>query len=118
MFKDLGGLANIAGIMGKLPKIMEEAQQLQQRLSQISVEGAAGGGMVAVKANAAMEITGCTLSDDAVKLGDKEMLEDLIRAAVNQALSRAKQAAAEETAKVATNLGLPANLPLAGLFGS
>jgi DNA-binding protein YbaB len=48
-------------------------------------------------------------------LNDKELLEDLIVAATNQALQKARQQAAEETAKVATGLGLPAGMNFPGL---
>jgi DNA-binding YbaB/EbfC family protein len=90
--------------------------RLQQRLAQITADGDAGGGMVKVRANGKLEILSCTLSDEAMKLGDREMLEDLIVAAVNQALERARQQTAEETAKMTAGLGLPiSGLGLPGL---
>lgn len=110
MFKDLGAMA---GIMTQLPKIQQEMQALQARLGQLTAEGDAGGGMVKAKANGKMEIVSCTLSDEAFKGGDRELLEDLIRAAVNQALERVRALVAEETSKAAGNLGLPM-----GIMGS
>jgi nucleoid-associated protein EbfC len=112
MFREIG---QFASMMKSLPKIKEEMERLQQRLGQLSAEGDAGGGMVKVRVNGHMEILACTLSDEAVKLGDKEMLEDLIRAAVNQALQRARQLVAEETGKMAAGLGLPPGMNLPGL---
>jgi DNA-binding protein YbaB len=53
-----------------------------------------------------------------MRLNDREMLEDLIRAAVNQALERVRQLAAEEAAKMASSLGLPPGMGLPGLPGS
>jgi nucleoid-associated protein EbfC len=113
MFKEIGQLA---GFMKQLPKIREEMERAHQQLGQITVEGDAGAGMVKVKMNGHLVVQSCVLSEDALRLNDREMLEDLIIAAVNQAIAKARQAAAEETGKVATNLGLPAGL-MAGLQG-
>ena len=112
MFKGLGQLASL---MTQLPKIKEEMDRLQQRLGQIMAEGDAGGGMVKVRANGKLEVLSCTLSDEALKLNDREMLEDLIKAATNQALAKARQLTAEETGKMATSLGLPPGLNIPGL---
>jgi nucleoid-associated protein EbfC len=111
-FKELGQLA---GLMKQLPKIKEEMERLQQRLAQITAEGDAGGGMVKVRVNGKLEVLNCTLSEEALKLGDREMLEDLIAAAVNQAISKARQQTAAEAGKVATGLGLPPGLNIPGL---
>lgn len=115
MFKELG---QVAKLMGQLPKIKEEMGKLQERLGQITAEGDAGGGMVKVKANGRMEVVSCTLSEEAFKGGDREMLGVLIKGAVNQAIERARQQAAEETNKMAANLGLPAGMNIPGLPGS
>jgi DNA-binding YbaB/EbfC family protein len=101
--------------MKQLPKIKEEMDRLQQRLAQLVAEGDAGGGMVKVRVNGKLEVLSCALTDEAIKLGDREMLEDLIRAATNQALDRARRQAAEETSKMAGALGVPAGLNLPGL---
>src|SRR5260370_29155677 len=104
MFKGLGQLANL---MQQLPKIKAEMERLQQRLGQVVAEGDAGGGMVKVRVNGKQEVLSCTLSDEVVRLNDREMLEDLIRAASNQALQRARQLAAEGTTKVAAAVDRP-----------
>jgi nucleoid-associated protein EbfC len=112
MFKELGQLA---GLMRQLPKIKEEMERFQQRLGQITAEGDAGGGMVRVRVNGRMEVLSCSLSDESLRLNDREMLEDLIRAATNQALERVRQQVAEETGKMAAGLGLPPGMGLPGL---
>jgi nucleoid-associated protein EbfC len=112
MFKELGQLA---GLMKQLPKIKEEADRLQQRLGEINAEGDAGAGMVKVRVNGRMEVLSCRISEEAMRLNDREMLEDLIAGAVNQAISRVRQQTAEETSKMATALGLPAGLGIPGL---
>jgi nucleoid-associated protein EbfC len=111
MMKELGQLA---GFMKQLPKIKEEVERFQQRVGSITADGDAGGGLVKVRVNGKMEILSCRLSDEALALNDREMLEDLIRAAVNQALQRVRQLVAEETSKMASNLGLPAGMALPG----
>ena len=87
MFKELGQLA---GMMKNIGKIKEEMAGLQSRLGQITAEGEAGGDMVKVKVNGAMEVVSIRLSDEAAKLGDKEMIEDLIVSACNQALNKVR----------------------------
>src|SRR5688500_1176651 len=104
MFGDLGKLA---GLFGKLPKIKEEMEKLQGRLAQLTADGSAGGGMVTVKVNGKFAAVACRISDEAIKLDDREMLEDLIVAATNQAMEKVRQLVAEETAKMTTDLGLP-----------
>jgi DNA-binding YbaB/EbfC family protein len=112
MFEGLGQLANI---MKALPRIREQAARLQERVGQIGVEGDAGAGMVKVKVNGRMELMACTISDELMKLNDREMLEDLIKSAVNQAMGRARQRVAEETQKMATDLGVPPGMELPGM---
>ncbi len=111
----LRGMKQLAGLMQDLPKIREEMEQLQTRLGQLVAEGDAGAGMVKVKANGRMEVQSCTLSDEALRAGDKELLEDLIKAATNQALEKARQLMLEETNKTMSALGLPAGMSLPGL---
>jgi DNA-binding YbaB/EbfC family protein len=112
MFKEIG---QFASVLKNLPKIREEMDRLQGRLGQITAEGDAGGGMVKVKANGHLEVIACQISEEAMKANDKELLEDLIRAAVNQALQRARAQVAEETSKMAAGLGIPSGMNLPGL---
>ena len=104
MFK---GIGQVAGLMKNLPKIKEGMEQLQQRLGQIVAEGDAGAGMVKVRINGRLEMISCTISEDSLKLNDREMLEDLIKAAANQAMAKAREQVAEETSKLTAGLGLP-----------
>ena len=112
MFKELG---QIFGMARNLPKIKEEMEKLQQRLGQLIAEGDAGAGMVKVKVSGRMEVVSCHLSDEALKPNDREMLEELIRAATNQALQKVRVLVAEETSKMATGLGLPSGMGMPGL---
>lgn len=112
MFKEIG---QVASLLKNLPKIREEMERLQGRLGQIIAEGDAGGGMVKVRINGHMEVQRCTLSDEAARMNDKELLEDLIAAATNQALQKIRQQVSEETSKMAAGLGMPAGMNLPGL---
>jgi DNA-binding YbaB/EbfC family protein len=107
------------GLLANPDKIKEQALATRQRLAQVVAEGDAGGGMVKVRASGNLEIVSCTLSEEALKTADREMLEDLIRAATNQALAKVREQTAREYAKMAEELGLPTgmmgNLP--GLYG-
>lgn len=115
MFKQLG---QIASMMKNLPKMKAAMEELQKNLGQLVAEGGSGGNMVTAKVNGRLEVLSCSISDEAMKLQDKEMLEDLVVAAVNQAIVKVNQLRAEETQKLASNLGMPVpsedmpNLPI------
>jgi nucleoid-associated protein EbfC len=113
MFKELGSMMSLLGNKGK---IQEEMQKFQENLGKITAEAAAGGGLVTAKVSGRMELLGVKLSDEAAKLNDREMLEDLIVAAVNAAMAKCREQVAAETAKMAGSLGLPPGM-LGGLGG-
>jgi nucleoid-associated protein EbfC len=112
MFKELGQMVSF---MKNLPKIREEMDKLQGRLSQITAEGDAGAGMVRARVNGHLEVLSCQISDEALKANDKEFLEDLIAAAVNDALKKARVQIAEETGKMASGIGMPPGTSLPGI---
>ena len=111
--KDLGQLVSLMTKLPSIDKIKEEAERMQQRLAEITAEGDAGAGMVKIRVNGRMEVLHCQISSEA--LNDKEMLEDLVAAAVNQAIARVRQLTAEETGKMASNLGIPPGMNIPGL---
>lgn len=112
MFDKLGQLA---GLMKNLPRIQEAMQNFQERVGQITAEGDAGAGMVRVRVNGHMEVLSCALSDEALAGGDREMLEDLIKAAANQAIARVRLQVQEESGKMASAFGLSSGMNLPGL---
>lgn len=114
MFKEL---SQLTGILRELPRIKEEMGKMQQRLGQITADGDAGGGMVKVRLNGRFEMLECSITDDAMKLNDREMLEDLVQAAFNKALEKARAAVAEETSKFTAGLSLPGMPDLSGMLG-
>jgi hypothetical protein len=97
--------------------IMKQAQQfqskmakLQEELGERTVEATAGGGMVTVTASGKQEIVAIRVEPEVVDPEDVEMLQDLIQAAVNDALNRAKEMVNEEMGKLTSGLNLP-NIP-------
>ena len=100
--------------MGGMGDILKQAQKMQQRLLEIQlelkqrvVEGSAGGGMVRVAVNGEQQVLSVKVDPQAVNPEDVELLEDMVLAAVNQALEKARQMAQEEMAKVTGGLQLP-----------
>lgn len=114
MFKELGMLKNLLGNQGKLQEAM---QGFQDGLGKITAEAAAGGGFVTAKVSGRMELLSVKLSDEAHKLDDREMLEDLIVAAVNAAMAKAREQVSAETQKVAATMGLPPGMLGGGFPG-
>jgi DNA-binding YbaB/EbfC family protein len=104
MFKELG---QAMGMLKNLPKLQAAMQEMQQKLGQISVEGNAGAGMVVVNVNGRMEVTRCVISEAAMTLNDREMLADLVAAAVNIAMAKAREEVAKASQAIAQDAGLP-----------
>jgi DNA-binding YbaB/EbfC family protein len=113
MFKGIGALMNLMGNQGK---IQEEIQKFQASVGNIVAEASSGAGYVTVKVNGRMEVLSVRISEEALKLNDREMLEDLVAAAVNQALTKVRAQLAEESAKMAANIGLPPGMLGGGGF--
>ncbi len=113
MFKGLGSMMSLLGNQGK---IKEEMEKFQAQIGQITAEASSGAGYVTVKVNGRMEVLSVRISEEAMKLNDREMLEDLVAAAINQALAKVRQQLAEESAKMAANIGLPPGMMGSGGF--
>jgi nucleoid-associated protein EbfC len=96
-------------------KMLRQVQQMQDRMHKVqkeleseTVEVSSGGGAVTVVATGAQKLVSVRIDPDAV--GDPEMLQDLIVAAVNEAMERSKEMAASKMQSVASGLGLPPGL--------
>jgi nucleoid-associated protein EbfC len=99
---------------GNLGNMMKQAQAMQQQLAKVqeqaagkTVEGTAGGGMVSVTANGAMEIVAVKIDPEVVKAGDIDMLQDLVVAAASEALRRAKEMMANEMKSITGGMQIP-----------
>lgn len=102
-----GGLGQMMGMLKNLPKLQAAMAEMQEKLGKITVEGNAGGGMVVVSANGRQEVTKVAISEEAMKLGDREMLADLVAAAVNMAMNKAREEIAKASQAMAQDAGLP-----------
>jgi nucleoid-associated protein EbfC len=117
VFDMFRGMGQMAELLRNLPRIQEQTVQFQQRVAALTAEGSAGGGMVTVKVNGKHEMLSCALSDELLATKDREMIEDLIRAATNQAQEKIRQLTADEVARMGADLGLPPGMKLPGLPG-
>ena len=95
--------------------IQKQMGDAQAKLDDIEVEGAAGGGLVKVRATARGRILGVSIDDSLMKPEEKQMVEDLVTAAFNDARDRADRVSAEETDKIQQGVGLPAGFKLPGM---
>ena len=104
----------LGDLMKQAQKIQQEMSRIQEEVRKKTVEASSGGGMVVATANGAMEIVSIRIEKDVVNPDDIEMLQDLVMAAVNEALRRAQQMVAEEMSKVTGGLNIQG---LGNLFG-
>ena len=99
---------------GGMGQMMKQAQKMQAKIMKIqeemaekTVEASAGGGMVTVTANGKQEVLSVRIEPEVVDPEDVDMLQDLITAAVNEALKKSQEMVAEEMAKVTGGLQIP-----------
>ena len=99
---------------GNMGNIMKQAQAMQAQMAKLqeeaatrTVTGSAGGGMVTVTANGAMELVGIVINPEAVKSGDVDMLQDVVMAASNDALKKARQMMADQMKTVTGGMNVP-----------
>jgi len=99
-------------ILGMANRVQEELQRAQENLDKIEVEGAAGGGLVKVRASAKGRIVGVSIDESLLSLSEKQMLEDLVTAAFNDARKKADEVSSSEMAKMTSGLSLPPGFKL------
>ncbi|MDF2953338.1 MAG: DNA-binding nucleoid-associated protein YbaB/EfbC [Thermodesulfobacterium sp.] len=99
----------------EMQKIQKKLEETQKQLEEKTITVQVGGGMVTVTANGKQEIISIQIEDELINPEEKEMLEDLIIAGVNEALKRAKEMVEEEIAKITGGLKFP-GLNLPGIF--
>lgn len=88
-------LFKLLGNLGNLNKIQEEIQLITQELSQRTFDGSAGGGMVVITVTGTHQVISCTIDPKLVADNDRELIEDLVAAAINEAFNMAKRQSAE-----------------------
>ncbi len=112
MLKGLGGLGDMAKMMKSAQEMQAKMAQLQDDLENMTVTGESGAGLVKATATAKGELTGLDIDPSIFVASEKEMVEDLILAAVKDAQGKAQQKAQSEMSKLTEGLGLPADFKL------
>ena len=103
---------SIDDILKMAQNVQMELEKAQANLDSIEVEGAAGGGLVKVRASAKGRIIGVSIDDSLMSLDEKQMLEDLVTAAFNDARAKADAVSSEEMGKMKSGLPLPPGFKL------
>lgn len=105
-------MKDLNDILGMASRVQEELARAQQNLDRIEVEGLAGGGVVKVRATAKGRITGVTIDESLLAPSEKQILEDLVAAAFNDARAKADEASSAEMSKITSGLPLPPGFKL------
>jgi len=100
-------MKNLGDIMKQAQRMKAEMDRIQAEVATRTVEGSAGGGMVTAVANGKGELLSVRIDPEAVKGEDVEMLQDLVAAAVNDALRKARELLTQEVSRLAGGLNLP-----------
>jgi DNA-binding YbaB/EbfC family protein len=101
------GMPNMGQLMKQAQQIQTKMAKLQEDLGDRTVEASSGGGMVIVVANGRQEVLSIKIEQEVIDPDDTEMLQDLIMAAVNDALTRAKDMVNEEMGKLTKGMNIP-----------
>lgn len=112
MFKGMGGLGDMAKMMKTAQEMQGKMAQLQEDLKSIKVTGESGAGLVKATATAKGELTALHIDPSIFSSDDKEVVEDLILAAIKDAQSKAEERARDEMGKLTESMGLPRDMNL------
>ena len=102
-----GGPSNMQSMIKQAQKMQEDMAAMQAELEEREYDVAAGGGVVNVKINGKKEILSVKIEPEVVDPDDVETLEDLITAAVNEAIKKVESASAEEMSKITGGMNIP-----------
>ncbi len=112
MLKGLGALGDMTGMMKKAQEMQGKMAQLQEDMANITVTGESGAGLVKATATAKGELKSLDIDPSIFSKDDKEVVEDLILAAIKDAQGKASDRAQEEMRKLTEGMGLPADMKL------
>ena len=101
---------NMKNMMKQAEKMKAEMDKLQEQAGDKLVEAVSGGGMGKVTAKAKGEIISVLIDDEVIASQDKEMIQDLIQVAINDALNKGQEAIKDEMSKAAISMGIPPGL--------
>ncbi|WP_299784712.1 YbaB/EbfC family nucleoid-associated protein [uncultured Marivita sp.] len=112
MFKGLGQMGDMAKMMKAAQEMQGKMAQVQEDLATMTVTGESGAGLVKATSTAKGELTGLDIDPSIFNGDDKEVVEDLILAAIKDAQQKAQAKAQEEMSKLTEGLGLPPGMNL------
>lgn len=112
MFKGLGQMGDMAKMMQAAQEMQGKMAQLQEDMANLIVTGESGGGLVKATATAKGELKTLDIDPSIFNTDDKEVVEDLILAAIKDAQSKASAKAQSEMSKITQGMGLPADMDL------
>jgi DNA-binding YbaB/EbfC family protein len=100
-------MKGMGNVMKQAQKLQSKMFKLQEELAEKTVETAAGGGMIKVTANGRQQIVSISIDPEVIDPEDAEMLQDLVLAAVNDALNKAQEMVAGEMSKLTGGMNIP-----------
>lgn len=112
MLKGLGGLGDMAKMMKAAQDMQQKMAQLQEEMAQMTVTGESGAGLVKASCTVKGELKGLDIDPSIFNPTEKEVVEDLILAAIKDAQGKASEKAQAEMAKLTEGLGLPKDMKL------
>ena len=112
MLKGLGGLGDMAKMMKSAQELQTKMAEMQEELHNVMVTGEAGAGLVKATASAKGDLKGLDIDPSIFSGDDKEVVEDLILAAIKDAQAKATEKAQEEMARLTESMGLPKDIKL------
>jgi DNA-binding YbaB/EbfC family protein len=101
------GIPNMGNLMKQAQQLQTKMARLQEELGEKTIEASSGGGMVSVVVNGRQELLSIKIDREVINPDDLDMLQDLIMAAVNDGLTKAKSMVNEEMSKITGGLNLP-----------
>lgn len=108
----------LKGFPGNISELLESAQEMQKKMSEVQeglqakeVEASAGGGMVSVRVTGQGLVTAVSIDPEVIQLSEKEMLQDLIKAATNEAIRKSQAMMKDEIGKLTGGLQIPGLFP-------
>lgn len=112
MFKGLGGIGDMSKMMKAAKDMQDRMQQMQADMDKITVTGESGAGLVKATATAKGELTALDIDPSIFQPSEKEVVEDLILAAIKDAQRKAQDRMQSEMSRITQELGLPADMKL------
>ncbi|MFQ5851753.1 MAG: YbaB/EbfC family nucleoid-associated protein [Candidatus Binatia bacterium] len=107
MAKGLGGFGNMGNLFKQAQEVQAKLAQIQEDLARKTVEASSGGGMVRVTVNGQFVLSSIKIDPAVVNSQEVEMLEDLIQAAINEGVRRAREMVSEEMSKLTGGIKIP-----------